>query len=434
MGKSSGSADPSGMYEAMASAQAASQAYQLGEQQLQWAKQVWGQEQPLVDQSTQQQILLSQAETQTMQEAQQFAQEQQAQYLSTYAPLEQAFVGQAENWASPGNIALVQGQAQSNVAEQSNAALNTAEQQLQSYGINPSSPKYAGLLIGQQAIEGAGEAAAGTTAAQNLKLQQLGLESQAINTGRGLVNSSGQLSQVGTQAAGTGAGAASGAASTSQQNLSTGSNAQTAPTAWYNAGTNAMNAYVNAVNGYNQAQLGYAQLNAQSGMAGMSGLGSLAGGVLGLLEKGGAVRRYANGGNVGSGDVPPAIPMGGTPGGGVPIEASPSGGVQSDDVDAKLTAGEFVIPKDVAMWKGHEYFAKQIDQARAANQQFSNRDDIGGEPIMAERNPNPPFISRPALHTGSTAATPPAIAVMGQQVPLQRPMQQPALPPRVRAA
>ena len=56
MGGDKGSADSSGMMEAMASAQAAQQAYQLGEQQLQWTQQVWNQEQPLMDASEQQQM------------------------------------------------------------------------------------------------------------------------------------------------------------------------------------------------------------------------------------------------------------------------------------------------------------------------------------------------------------------------------------------
>ena len=54
-----GSSDTSGMMEAMASAQAAQQAYQLGEQQLQWTQQVWNQEQPLMDASEQQQMALA---------------------------------------------------------------------------------------------------------------------------------------------------------------------------------------------------------------------------------------------------------------------------------------------------------------------------------------------------------------------------------------
>lgn len=43
---------------------------------------------------------------------------------------------------------------------------------------------------------------------------------------------------------------------------------------------------------------------------------------------------------------------------------SPSGGQQTDDVSARLNVGEFVIPRDVAMWKGQEFFQKLIDQSR----------------------------------------------------------------------
>ena len=58
-GDKGGSADSSGMYEAMASAEEADKAYQLGEQQLQWTQQVWNQEQPLMDESEQTQIDLA---------------------------------------------------------------------------------------------------------------------------------------------------------------------------------------------------------------------------------------------------------------------------------------------------------------------------------------------------------------------------------------
>ena len=53
-----------------------------------------------------------------------------------------------------------------------------------------------------------------------------------------------------------------------------------------------------------------------------------------------------------------------TQGGFVSRELSPSGGSKTDDVQARLNAGEFVIPKDVAHWKGKEFFYKLIAQAR----------------------------------------------------------------------
>ena len=78
----------------------------------------------------------------------------------------------------------------------------------------------------------------------------------------------------------------------------------------------------------------------------------------------------------------------------MPVHASPSMGVTTDDVPAMLTANEFVVPKDVATWIGHKALAGQIDKARQEQQKFSVRDDIGGEPVHAIPQ-HPTFVSRP---------------------------------------
>ena len=400
-----GSSDSSGMMEAMASAQAAQEAYQLGTEQLNWTKQVWAQEQPLMDASEQQQMALAAQEQESLAQSDKESAQQYAQYESTYAPLEASYVNQAENWASPSAIAEARGQAMADVAQQGQAGLNTAAETLRSYGINPGSGRYAGLYTGAQPMLGAAEAAAGTTAAQNLRLQQMGLESGAINTGRGLVNATEGLTTAGTGAGNAASGAAGTAAQTANQNLSTGSTAMTNPSQWFNAGANNMNTYVNAVNGYNQSQAEFAQAGASE----MGGLGSALGGLTGL----GIMKGFAGGGGVdptltptqggGATGIPsapvmppqPPMPLGYTPGGTVPVHASPSGGVATDDVPAMLTANEFVIPKDVATWLGHKHLAGTIDKARQEQQAFANRDDIGGEPTAAIPQ-HPTFVSRPA--------------------------------------
>jgi len=400
-----GSSDSSGMMEAMASAQAAQEAYQLGTEQLNWTKQVWTQEQPLMDASEQQQMALAAQEQESLAQSDKESAQQYAQYESTYAPLEASYVNQAENWASPSAIAEARGQAMADVAQQGQAGLNTAAETLRSYGINPGSGRYAGLYTGAQPMLGAAEAAAGTTAAQNLRLQQMGLESGAINTGRGLVNATEGLTTAGTGAGNAASGAAGTAAQTANQNLSTGSTAMTNPSQWFNAGANNMNTYVNAVNGYNQSQAEFAQAGASE----MGGLGSALGGLTGL----GIMKGFAGGGGVdptltptqggGATGIPsapvmppqPPMPLGYTPGGTVPVHASPSGGVATDDVPAMLTANEFVIPKDVATWLGHKHLAGTIDKARQEQQAFANRDDIGGEPTAAIPQ-HPTFVSRPA--------------------------------------
>ena len=90
-----GSPDNSGMMQAMASAQAAQQAYALGEQQLQWTKDVWNQEQPLMDASEKQQMALAAQEQASLEQSQSESAQQYDQYESTYAPLEATYVNQA---------------------------------------------------------------------------------------------------------------------------------------------------------------------------------------------------------------------------------------------------------------------------------------------------------------------------------------------------
>jgi hypothetical protein len=457
MGGKGGSADPSGMYAAMASAQAAQQEYQLGLQQLDWAKQVWAQEQPLVDQSEQLQIQAATADIAAQQQAQQFAAEQEQTYNQYFLPMEKQYAGQAANWASPANMALYGGQAEANVAESMGNELNTAKEQLQAYGINPDAPRYAGLYIGQNALSGAAQAGAGTTAAQNLRLQQMGLEQNALNVGAGIGNSSAQLTQTGTGAGGGAISGGSGAASTAQSNLQTGSNAYSAPTAWYNSAAQNMGVYTNAVANYNQAQVGFAQANA----AESAGLGSAAGGILGDITSmfklakggpvtkynyGGMVRRYDDGGDIAGEEplpppdlsapqveapqqaIPPAPPpqvqpmptSGVTPGGGVPMSASPTGGAATDDVPAQLTAGEFVMPKDVSQHIGHKQLTAMVDKARNEMAQTDQRDDIGGEAVPGIPQMPPRFVSRP-MHTGSTAIPLPIRGISGGIPPQRQP-------------
>ena len=388
MGGKGGSSDSSGVTAALASAQAADQAYALGEQQLQWSQSVWNQEQPMIQQVTQADVAAQQQQTA-------FATEQQQLYQGTYEPLEQSYAQQAQQWASPGQQQINAGAAMTNQAEAGESQRNAATQQLESFGVNPGSTRFAGLDLASRTSQAASEAGAGTTATQATLLQGLGLEAGVVNTGRGLPNTSAGLSATAT-------GAGSAAAGASQANLATGSAAQTAPTNWFNTGAANMNTYVNAVNGYNQSQLGYAQIGAMQGM----GAGSALGGILGMLEQGGLAdpSTFKGGvlpsGNPGGasrapGELGAALPTNATTGGVIPSQSSPSGGQTVDDVPARLTVGEFVIPKDVVEWEGQKYFYGQIDKSRSAKDQANQRTDIGGKQGMATPA-SPTFVSGPA--------------------------------------
>jgi hypothetical protein len=69
---------------------------------------------------------------------------------------------------------------------------------------------------------------------------------------------------------------------------------------------------------------------------------------------------YAQGGGV--------LPLQG--GGPAPVSASPSRGAKTDDIKAKVDANEFVIPQDVAVFKGHEHFYKLMEKSRQTRMEY----------------------------------------------------------------
>lgn len=85
---------------------------------------------------------------------------------------------------------------------------------------------------------------------------------------------------------------------------------------------------------------------------------------------------YAQGGAIPSYIRPPRYAVGGgvdlQDGGIAPPEASPSGGNATDDIDAKVTAHEFVVPQDVALFKGQEFFYKLMDKSRQTRLEYQS--------------------------------------------------------------
>lgn len=102
---------------------------------------------------------------------------------------------------------------------------------------------------------------------------------------------------------------------------------------------------------------------------------------------------YARGGGV----LPTGNP---TTGGFVPPSASPSRGRVTDDIPARLNAKEFVIPRDVAEWKGQEFFHKLIEQSRRTRLMGTKASGAQGKP-KPPLGGKPTFVSRPmGMHNG----------------------------------
>ena len=386
MGKSSPTPDNSGVAQAQASAQAATQEYQLGEQQLAFSQQQWAQDQPIIQQ-------VANADTAAQTAQANFSNTLEGSYTGTTLPLEQQYAQQAQNWDTPAQEQLNSGAAQAAAGNQIDSSRTAAMSQLEQYGVDPSSTRYAALDIGTGVQKGAAEAAAGTTAIQNTKLQGMGLEQNAILAGQGVANT-------GVSASGVSTGAGTSASGSTTSGLNAATTAMTSPTAYYNSGAANEGVYTNAVNGFNYAQNQAAQISNQAS----AGFGSLAGGIFGSLMPTNGIMGFEDGGAIpdGSQPAPQQGGAGSTPGGVVPTGASPSQGGTPDDVPARLTAGEFVIPTDVVKWEGEKNMYAIIDKARQAKQKASQRPDVGGQPGAPLPGP-PSFTSRPQLPVQQTS-------------------------------
>lgn len=338
---------------AAASKESAEISAAVAREQLAWAREQYKSDKEITDK-----VVNKFLETQDVNAA--TAAADRARYEKIYQPLEDKLAKEAEEYASPERQALEEGRAQAAVAQQFEQARDSSMRQLESFGVDPTSTRAAALDIGLRAQQGAAQAAAGNQARLATETTGRALRSEAINVGRGYP---GQIAgQYGTAIQG-GAGAANTAlAQTASGAQTMGTGAQymglqnQALGTWGNALTQGYNAQLGAYNAANQG----------------SGWGT----ALGLVGSA-AVKFLADGGM--------------TTGGDVPDDASPTGGGAIDDVPARLTAGEFVVPKDVASWKGEEYFQKLIDQSRKAKGEASAKPAIGYAPAE-----NPTFVSRPS--------------------------------------
>lgn len=311
---------------ANASKESAKFAYQASKDQLEWAKERYGLDRELADS-----LIGDMRARSAMQDK--WAQEDRERYQTTFKPLEDQIVQEAQTYDTPEKRAQAAQADMATVASQSDLARQAAQRNLEGYGIDPSSTRYAALDVGSRTQQAAAMAGAGNQAMRRVEDTGRALKADAANLGRGF-----QINPLASSQA-----AAAGNQATSGINLgTTASGASTMGTGaqWQGIGNQALGTWGNALNmGYNNALSGY---NAQNQAAG-SGWGSALGlvGSLALMEEGGDV-----------GNIPPA--------------ASPTRGIETDDVPANLTVGEFVIPKDVKDWKGEEFFHNLIEKSRTA--------------------------------------------------------------------
>lgn len=331
-GKNEAPAPPDYSELAAVSKESAELSYKLGKEQLDWAKEQYGKDSAITGKVVDQ-FLSDMADTSAN------AKKDRARYEQIFQPLEQDLAKDAATYASPEKKDLEVGRAQASVGQQFTQAREQAKSELEGYGINPSATRFAALDIGMRANEAAAKAAAGNQAAENVDTTARALRSEAINVGKGYPGSIAQ-----SYASSVGQGNSAGG----QQLATTGSGAATMGTAqqWQQTGNNAVGQWGNILNTGYQNQLSAWQANQQASSGWGSALGLIGGIATSFLAEGGAV------------------PTGEEAAGAVPVAASPSGGAAIDDVPARLTPGEFVVPQDVVRWKGEEFMQKLIKKSR----------------------------------------------------------------------
>lgn len=268
-------------------------------------------------------------------------------YNEVFLPLEDQLIEDYTQYADENFQERMAEQAVQDVNNQFDAQRLQALQRLESYGIDPSQTRSQALDLGVRTQQAAAAALAANQARDRAKNQGLSLLGDVVNLGRGVP------SQVGASA-GTSLNAGNSGLSGALNTTGTFMGALGNPGAWADRQMGAVGGQLNTKNSQWNANLGAWKAEQSSpGIAG--GLGSLAGLALSPLPGGDFGKTFLGAG---------LNAIGFSEGGPVPDGLSPSNGMIEDDVPARLTPGEYIIPEDVVRYKGEEFFEKLIGKTR----------------------------------------------------------------------
>lgn len=339
MGKARAPAPPDYSGIANASKEAAEISANVAREQLAWAKEQYAKDKQVTDK-------VVDAGLARLAETDKNARDDRARWQTKYAAMEDQLIADANQSSDPAFQEQRAGGAAAEVSRQFDVARQAAQDQLESFGIDPSQTRAAALDLSSRTAEAAARASAANTAREQERAVGRGLRSEAINVGRGYP---GQVASSYNTSIASGNQAANAALS----QTATGANTMGTPIQWQSQSTGALGAWGSALSqGYN-AQL--AQFNANQNAS--SGIGS----ALGLIGGVGSALMFEEGGAV-------------------PEEASPSRGAIPDDVPALLQAGEFVIPEDAVRWVGEKHLQGLIQKSRQERETAPARGQMAAIP------------------------------------------------------
>ena len=333
--------------------QAAASNVQLSKDSLDWYKQTYADSiLPQEQAQTAMAQKISDATVDSMHQQDQFAQDQNNYYKTTFQTIETKVASDAMNYDSNDNVNKRMGIATAGVRQAYSTAEASSARNLARYGVNPNSSAFANAnaaLVNNEALATAG---AGTGAAFDTLDKGIALRAGAANFGRNMPNTAATY-----YAGATGAGGS--AANTSAQSVGVNQ-----------AGIAGMSGAFGSAGNLNASGAGISNMDFSGRMAGYSanqqaiggmfqGLGSLAGTATGI-----GLANYlkppvvkADGGEI---DQPNGVGLVHGPGTGI------SDNVAAVNTDTgqpiRLSNNEYIIPADVVKKKGLEFFDKLIEK------------------------------------------------------------------------
>lgn len=205
-----------------------------------------------------------------------YAKEDRDRYNTVFKPVEDQFIKEATNYASPEKQAEAAATAKADVATAIAGAKGQAQRSSAAMGINPASGRYAGIDRAGELGGALATAGAANTARTAVQDKGLALKADVANLGRGLPAQSAQATSLGL-GAGSSAVGLTGAANAQQMQagniMGQGFQGQMAG---YSGMASGLNQQYN--NQLNQWSANQAQSNASA-----SGIGSALGGIAGLI-------------------------------------------------------------------------------------------------------------------------------------------------------
>jgi len=327
--------------------------------QLAFAKDKWSQQQEMLDQVLSVQMPM-------MEDQYLNAQKDRERYESVFQPLQDKMITDAESYNTQERRTKEATEAMADVTTAFEAQRENAQRNLEAYGIDPSQTRSQAIDADVRIAEAAAQAGAGNMARRRVEQTGRVLRGDAINMGMGMASQA-AMGYGGALSAGNAAvGNTNSTIASGVNNMSAGYTGMNTALSGYSGAANTTNmGYQNTLaqhsSGFGLADLAGMAAGGASGLA-AGGFFNAAGAEGGTVTKDGiGIPMYAEGGTVdinrmpgGTALPPPALPA---------PQAIMPGGPKADDVPARLSEGEFVVPAEVLKWKGEEFFEKTIQKS-----------------------------------------------------------------------